>query len=269
MTEGLSLDWQTLLRAVVPLGAAALAFLAYRRSRTEGEVSIEGDGQGDAEEVETDLEHGNSRTEGFAPIDRAAHVDADAVEGDSSELLRYAPAPFARSRAPVERPTAAARHRVAALGVLAVLGGATVAVLFTSRPLADVEIAVASARPASCPPRRACATQPVVSVSGTLGTLPAASEETPVYVLLRRPSSQTWTLGGEARADSTGAWAVDGMRAPEGAEAKVEVRAVIGPRSMVGRVEAVDSAGLRGSRIVSVPTEVGGTSGAEVGAPVE
>jgi hypothetical protein len=153
--------------------------------------------------------------EGAGPIDRAAHVDADAIEGDRSEPLRYAPAPFARSRDAVERPTAAARHRVAAIGVLAVLGGATVAVLFTSRPLADVEIAVATARPASYPPRQACGTQ---TVAGLWARRPLPRRRRRFYVLLRRPSSQTWTLGGDARADSTGAWAVDGMRVPEGAD---------------------------------------------------
>jgi hypothetical protein len=128
------MDWQTLLRATVPLGAALLALAALIASRH----------------------------------DRTAHPSEEPLQApanDSAEPLARARATPQPSEAPGNTPARAGRFppmRAAAASVLVLLAGATTLVFATSRPLAP------------CPAREDCAGTPTLSLRGTLGAGGAA-----------------------------------------------------------------------------------------------
>ena len=221
------MDWQTALRASVPLGAALLAVVALVASRR----------------------------------DRGARGGAEGLQGAASggdEALARARLEFASPAGAsevVSRRRVSPGLRAAAAVVLVLLAAATGLVFVTSRPLADVEIESAVASAVPCPDGRECAEARVLAVSGTLAGV-GGTEDERVLVLVKPASSSTWRVGAETRPGEDGDWRVEGVPLLASDEGLVEVRAVVerrsgrmgsAPQSEMGRVE-----GLPGSRIVRV-----------------
>jgi hypothetical protein len=216
------MDWQTLLRATVPLGAALLALAALIASRH----------------------------------DRTAHPSEEPLQApanDSAEPLARARATPQPSEAPGNTPARAGRFppmRAAAASVLVLLAGATTLVFATSRPLADVEIVSASMGPAPCPAREDCAGTPTLSLRGTLGAGGAA--DAVVYVLIQPTSRSEWAVGAQAQPTEGGDWSVEGVPLPAATQATVNVRAVLAPRGGSLHTSSVHWEVLPGSRVVQV-----------------
>jgi hypothetical protein len=217
------MDWQTLLRATVPLGAALLALAALIASRH----------------------------------DRTAHPSEEPLQApanDSAEPLaraRVAPQPSEAPSGALARAGRFPPMRAAAASILVLLAGATTLVFATSRPLADVEIVSASMGPAPCPAREACAGTPTLSLSGTLGGTGDAGDAI-VYVLVRPALGSEWTVSGETHPSESGDWTIGGVAVPASTQGMVDVRAVLAPRRQPLAAGSVRWEKLPGSRVVQV-----------------
>jgi hypothetical protein len=163
------MDWQTILRAAVPFGAALLAVVALVASRRDRDP------------------------QSSEPRPPAPAIDAEEPLG----LERVARPPAQRLSQASPGPVPFPFIRAAAAGVLVLLAGATALVFVTSRPLADVEIATASMTLPPCPERQDCPDAPTLSLSGTLGGDAAA--DAVVYVLVKPASGSAWSVSAETR----------------------------------------------------------------------
>lgn len=229
------MDWQTVLRATVPLGAALLALVAVFAARRDRAAHA----------------HAAAPAAPAMPAPAAATSD---VAGFSRARIESAPS----DDSPPTGPRRSARGPRALAGlVLVLLLGATGLVFTLSRPLADVDIEAVSLTDAHCRAPDACPGPPRVSARGTVAT--ATGRDATVLVLVKSARGE-WSVGAEAQPDENGDWAAPDVSLPPGAGPTLEVRAVLKTPSRPGLAErtseAAVPAAVPASRVVRATVEV-------------